>query len=43
MKWSPKVGRLTGLSVSTHFTFLRLPSLLAFSYRRSPQRIEEPV
>lgn len=40
MKWSIKVGRLFGIEVYLHFTFLLLLGFLAFAYWRATQRIE---
>jgi len=40
MKWSVKVGRLLGIDVYLHFTFLLLLGFLAFAYWRASQRIE---
>lgn len=40
MKWSVKVGRLLGIDVYLHFTFLLLLGFLAFAYWRASQRME---
>lgn len=40
MKWSIKVGRLFGIDVFIHFTFLLLLGFLAFVYWRNTQRLE---
>jgi Zn-dependent protease len=43
MKWSIKVGRLFGIDVFIHFTFLLLLGFLAFVYWRNTQRIEAAI
>jgi Zn-dependent protease len=40
MKWSVKVGKLLGIDVYLHFTFLLLLGFLAFTYWRATQRLE---
>jgi Zn-dependent protease/CBS domain-containing protein len=40
MKWSPKIGRLFGIDVHLHFTFLLLLVFLGFAYWQRTQRIE---
>ena len=40
MKWSFRVGRLLGIDVYLHFTFLLLLGFLAFVYWRTTQRID---
>ena len=43
MKWSIKVGRLFGIDVFIHFTFLLLLGFLAYVYWRNTQRIEAAI
>jgi Zn-dependent protease len=40
MKWSPKVGRIFGIDVHVHFTFLLLLVFIGFAYWQRTQRIE---
>lgn len=40
MKWSIKVGKLFGIDVYLHFTFLLLLGFLAFTYWRATQSLE---
>jgi len=43
MKWSIKVGRLFGIDVFVHFTFLLLLGFLAYIHWRNTQRIEAAI
>jgi len=43
MKWSIRVGRLFGIDVFIHFTFLLLLGFLAFVHWRQTQRLEAVV
>ncbi|HOY57719.1 MAG TPA: site-2 protease family protein [Verrucomicrobiota bacterium] len=43
MKWSIKVGRLFGIDVFIHFTFLLLLGFLAYVHWRNTQRIEAAI
>lgn len=40
MKWSPKIGRIFGIDVHVHFTFLLLLVFIGFAYWQRTQRIE---
>jgi hypothetical protein len=39
MKWSLKLGRLLGIDVYLHFTFLLLLAFLGFLYWRATQKV----
>ena len=43
MKWSIKVGRLLGIDVFIHFTFLLLLGFLALVYWQNTQRVEAAI
>lgn len=43
MKWSVKIGRLGGIDVYLHFTFLLLLGFVALTHWQSTQRIEAAV
>ena len=43
MKWSIKVGRVLGIEVYLHFTFLLLLGFVAFAHWQATQRIEAAV
>jgi len=43
MKWSPRIGRVFGIDVHVHFTFVLLLAFLGFSYWRSTQKIGDAV
>lgn len=43
MKWSIKVGRLFGIDVFIHFTFVLLLGFLTYVYWRNTQRVEAAV
>jgi Zn-dependent protease/CBS domain-containing protein len=40
MKWSPKIGRIFGIDVHVHFTFLLLLVFIGFAYWQRTQRID---
>ena len=40
MKWSLKLGKLLGIDVYLHFTFLLLLAFLGFVYWRATQNVE---
>ncbi|HTO02254.1 MAG TPA: site-2 protease family protein [Opitutus sp.] len=40
MKWSPKIGRVFGIDVHVHFTFVLLLLFIGFAYWQRTQRIE---
>src|SRR5919108_2486217 len=43
MKWSIKVGRLFGIDVFIHFTFLLLLGFLGFVYWRQTQQLDAAI
>ena len=40
MKWSLKLGKLLGIEVYLHFTFLLLPAFLGYIYWRTTQSVD---